>query len=412
MGLAAGRHRRPSHAFLGNNEAGSGTMESQASQPLRFSRQAKTITLLVGLAATVWLLARVQSILGPFVWALITAYVVSPLLDWVEVHLRLRRIWAVLLFYLAGLGVVIWAMTALVPLAIDQAEGLAAATPRILGALLDRLAAANQYLLAQEIHLYGLTLDPQVLANEVMRNLQNLVAYLTSHAIPAVFNVLEAVGQVILYLISTFYLLRAWPSMRAGLPRLIPPAYRQELLSLAGAIDRVVGAYIRGQLLLIGIMAVAIFIALSILQVQYALIVALISGVLEVVPFFGPLVAGGVAVSIALVQPNTPFGWSNLTLALAVVVAYTVLRQVEDQLVVPNLVGPIVDLHPLLVLFALFAGGRLAGFTGLVVAVPTASALKIIVRYLYAKIWDEPPAAEMAPTVASTNTRATSGEQP
>ena len=385
-------------------------MESETSQPVRFSREAKVITLVVGLVATVWLLGRVQSILGPFVWALITAYVLSPILDWVETRLRLRRIWAIVLLYLAGLGVVIWAMTAFVPLVIDQAEGLVAATPRILTGLLDRLVLVDQYLLAQQIHLDGVTLDPQVLANEMVRNLQNLVGYVTSHAIPAVFNMLEGVGQVIVYLIATFYLLRAWPAIREGLPRLVPRAYRRELLSLAGAIDRVVGAYIRGQLLLMGIMAAATFVALSVLQVQYALVVALISGVLEVVPLFGPIAAGAVAVSIALAQPATPFGWSNLTLALAVVVAYTVLRQVEDQLVVPNLVGPIVDLHPLLVLFALFAGGRLAGFTGLVVAVPTGSALKIIVRYLYAKIWEERPAAEVASTTASRDTRAAPGE--
>jgi len=386
-------------------------MESRTSQPLRFNRQAKIITLIVGLALAVWLLARVESILGPFVWALITAYVVSPVLDWAEAHLRLRRIWAVVLFYVAGMALVIWAMTALVPLLIDQAAGLAAAAPRILTGVFGKLALLDQYLLAQQIRLYGITIDAQVLVGEIVRNLQNLVGYVTSHAIPAVFNVLEAVGQVMLYLIATFYLLRAWPAVRSGLPRLIPRAYRQELLSLGAAIDRVVGAYIRGQLLLVGIMAVAIFIALSILQVQYALIVALISGVLEVVPFFGPIVAGAVAVSIALVQPTTPFGWSNLTLALAVVVAYTVLRQIEDQLVVPNLVGPIVDLHPLLVLFALFAGGRLAGFTGLVVAVPTASALKIIIRYLYAKVWDEHPSEDTVPITASTDTRTAPGEQ-
>lgn len=387
-------------------------MESQASQPLRFSRQAKIVTLVVGLALAVWLLARVQGILGPFLWALITAYVVSPILDWVEVHLRLRRIWAVVLFYLVGLAIVVWAMTALVPMVINQAEGLAAATPRILTSLLDDLAALDQYLLAQEIQFHGLTIEPQVLVNEITRNLQNLVGYLTSHAIPAVVNLVEALGQLMLYLIATFYLLRMWPSLCETVRRLIPRPYQRELLSLGAAIDRVVGAYIRGQLVLIGVMAFATFIALSILQVQYALVVGLISGVLEVVPFFGPIAAGAVAVSIALVQPTTPFGWSNLTLALAVVVAYTVLRQVEDQLVVPNLVGPIVDLHPLLVLFALFAGGQLAGFTGLVVAVPTASALKIIVRYLYAKIWEDQPTEETAPVTAPSDTHIAPGEQP
>ncbi len=390
-------------------------MEGQGtSEPVRFSREAKIIVLIVGLVLAVWLLARVQRILGPFVWAGITAFVLSPIVDWVEARLRLRRVWVVTLLYLIGLAAIAWALTALVPLVLAQAQDLAAQTPKIATGLMDQLAFLGQYLQTQQIGAYGFTIDTQMLVSEVMRNMQNLVGYLTSRAIPAVFNVLEGVGQVILYLISTFYLLRAWPGLRAHLPRLFPRAQRGEFMSLAGAIDRVMGAYIRGQLLLILVMAAATFIALSILQVQYALIIALISGVLEVVPFFGPLAAGGIAVSIVLIQPTTPFGWSNLTLALAVVVAYTVLRQIEDQLVVPNLVGPIVDLHPLLVLFALFAGGGLAGFTGLVVAVPTAAALKIIVLYLYGKIWDEQPAPQPAPAEAPpppTDAQATSGEQ-
>lgn len=387
-------------------------MEGQASQPLRFNRQAKVITLVVGLVLTVWLLGRVQNILGPFVWAAITAYVASPIVDWVEARLRIRRIWVIVLLYVVGIAGLSWAMTALVPLLVDQARGLAAATPRILTSLMERLAFLDQYLVAQQIEAYGFTLDPQVLVNEIVRHLQNLVGYLTSHALPAVFNVLEGVGHVILYLIATFYLLRAWPSVRGLLPRLLPRAHRGELLGLAASIDRVMGAYIRGQLLLIGIMGIVTVIALSILQVQYALILGLISGVLEVIPLFGPFLAGGVAVSIALVQPTTPFGWSSLTLALAVTLTYTVLRQIETQFVVPILLGPIVDLHPLLVLFALFAGGRLGGFTGLVVAVPTAAALKIIVLYLYGKIWDEQPAEDTVRTPTRSEMRAPSGEQP
>ncbi len=391
-------------------------MDSQASRRVRFSREAKIITLIAGVIFTLWLVVRVQRILGPFLWAAITAYIFSPLIDWLEVRTRLRRIWLVVLLYLLGLAVTVWAATVLIPLVIKQVGDLLRDMPNILTSLLDRLAFLDQYLLAEQIRVYGFTIDPKMLVNEAVRNMQNLVGYLTRRAIPAVFNVLEGVGQVVLYLIATFYLLRAWRGWRVRLSRLLPRPYRQEMLVLLGDIDQVLGAYIRGQLLLIGIMALATFIALSILRVDYALLIALVSGVLEVIPLFGPIAAGGIAVSIALFQPNTPFGWSNLTLALAVVVTYTVLRQIEDQLVVPNLFGPIVDLHPLLVLFALLAGGTLAGFTGLVIAVPAAAALKIITIYLYGKIWDEPQAepAESAAVAAevATDRSPASGEIP
>ena len=364
---------------------------------VRFSREAKLITLLVGTGLALWLVVRVQGILPPFIWAGITAYVFSPAVNWLEARTRLRRVWVIALLYLLALAAAIWAGAVLIPIIVRQVVGLAGDMPKILTALLDRLAFLDQYLAAAQLQFYGVTIDPQVLVNEAVRNAQSLVTYITSRAIPAVFNVLEILGQVMLYLVSTFYLLQGAKNGRRRLPRLIPAAYRSEVLGLLAAIDRVLGAYIRGQLLLIGIMSLATFIALSILRVQYALIIGMISGLLEVIPLFGPIVAGGTAVSIALFQPSTPFGWSNLTLALAVVVVYVVLRQIEDQLVVPNLVGPIVDLHPLLLLFALFAGGTLAGFLGLVIAVPTAAVLKIIVIYLYGKIWDERPAEDLTP---------------
>ncbi len=385
-----------------------------ASDRVRLSREAKIIILLVGLVLAAWLFLQVRQVLGPFLWAGITAYVFSPLVDWLESRLRLPRTLIIALLYLVGLAGVSWAMTALVPKVISQLQDLVAEVPRIFAGLMESLAFLDQYLAMERVSVLGVTLDPQVLANEAVRSLQNLVGYVTSHAIPAMFNVLEGVGQVLLYLIATFYLLRAWPGVRAHLPRLVPRAHRGEMLSLAGAIDRVMGAYIRGQLLLIGVMALATFVALSILRVRFALTIALVSGVLQVIPLFGPFMAGGIAVTIALFQPTTPFGWSNITLALAVVAVYTVLRQIEDQLIVPVLVGPLVDLHPLLVLFALFAGGRLASFTGMVLAVPVAAALKIVIIYLYGKIWDEEPAESSLPNTLPTATiesNATSGEQ-
>ncbi|MGQ9683487.1 MAG: AI-2E family transporter [Anaerolineae bacterium] len=363
---------------------------------IRFSRQTKTIILVIGLCIALWLFVRVHAVLGPFVWGAIIAYVLSPLVDWLEARTRLRRVWLVVLLYLAGLAVAAWVITVLSPIVVRQGRGLLADAPRILGVLLQRMDLLGRSVVAQELTRLGLSVDPALLANEVMRSAQGMVTYVTSHAIPAVFNVLEAVVQLIVALIISFYLLRGWPALRLRLPLLVPQAYRREALCLLADIDRVLGAYIRGQLLLIGIMAAANVAALSLLRVRYAVVIGLISGVLEVIPVVGPFMAGGIAVSVALFQPATPFGWSNLTLALAVALSYVLLRQIEDQLVVPNLMGPIVDLHPLLVLFALFAGSKLAGFTGLVVAVPAAAALKIILTYLYRKVWDEAPVQETA----------------
>lgn len=383
---------------------------------VRFSSRAKIVVLLTVAGLLLLLLLRAQSVLGPFVWGAIAAYIFTPVVDFLETRARLPRILVVALLYLAGLGVAAWASIAFIPLVVKQAGDLLSDMPGILMGLFGSLDFLSQHLQAERLEPFDLALDPQVLVNEAVRGMQSLFTYLTRQAIPAVFNVLEGLGQVILSLIIAFYLLRSARTIRARLERLIPRPYRGEALDLLLHIDRVVGAYIRGQLLLVGLMAVAIVIALSILRVRYALVIGLFSGLLSIIPLFGPVAGGAIAASVALFQPTTPFGWSNLTLALAVVVVYIVLRQTENHLVVPNLMGPIVDLHPLLVLFGLFAGGKIAGFTGLVIAVPTAAALKIIAIYLYGKIWEEAsadePAAGTSPAALPGPPSAPSGEIP
>jgi predicted PurR-regulated permease PerM len=99
---------------------------------------------------------------------------------------------------------------------------------------------------------------------------------------------------------------------------------------------------------------------------------------------------------VSLLQTTTPFGWPNWVLALVIGIIYLVLRQMEDHLIIPNLVGHIVKLHPILVIFAILAGGHLGGAMGLLISVPLAATVRIILAYLYSKIVDSPvPIAEI-----------------
>ena len=126
--------------------------------------------------------------------------------------------------------------------------------------------------------------------------------------------------------------------------------------------------------------------ALSIYNMPYAIVLALATGFLELIPIIGPWSAGAIAVSVAALNPNPPFGWSNLTLCIAVGITYFVLRQLEDVLVIPALIGRIVHLHPLLVIFVLLIGTTIGGVLGLLLAVPVAAVVKILLRYVYGKL--------------------------
>src|SRR5947209_7233723 len=146
----------------------------------------------------------------------------------------------------------------------------------------------------------------------------------------------------------------------------------------------------RGQLVLVVLMSFAWYAALTLLGVRYAPLLAIFTGLVETMPFVGPYTAGGTAVLVALTQGYAPYGWSPVTLAIAVAIAYTILRQLEDNFVMPFFIGRLVHLHPLIIIFSVLSGAALAGILGLLLAVPVAATVKIVLTYLYGKLMEEP----------------------
>jgi hypothetical protein len=125
---------------------------------------------------------------------------------------------------------------------------------------------------------------------------------------------------------------------------------------------------------------------LRILDIDYALSVAIATGFLELIPLIGPWTAGAIAVTIALFQPTTPFDWSNTTLAIVIGFIYFALRQLEDAFVIPLVIGRFVHLNPFVVLFVLVIGTSVLGPLGLILSVPVAAVLKIVASFFHAKL--------------------------
>ncbi len=146
------------------------------------------------------------------------------------------------------------------------------------------------------------------------------------------------------------------------------------------------GRYLRAQLLLIAIMAVASFIALTVLGVRFSVLLALVAGFLEIFPIIGPTAAISLVSLVALVQHDNHFGLDQLGFVIVVALTFFIMRQIEDYLVIPNIIGHVVSLHPVVILFVLFCGSAVGGLLGMFLAVPLTGALKIVVGYLYGKM--------------------------
>ncbi len=231
-----------------------------------------------------------------------------------------------------------------------------------------------------------LGLDPAALQQQLNGLTEELGAEAPRTAVTVVQRLVHFVLELFVYLIATFFFFLQGDRMLANLRALLPRRYHREVDRVAGEINGTLGAYLRGQLLLVAIMSSVTFVALTVYNMPYAIVLALMTGFLELIPIIGPWSAGAVAVSVAALNPAPPFGWSNLTLCIAVGITYFVLRQLEDVLIIPALIGRIVHLHPLLVIFCLLIGTTIGGVLGLLLAVPVAAVIKILLRYVYGKL--------------------------
>lgn len=339
--------------------------------------------LLVVLGMGFIFLWTIRPILPPLVWALIIAYILDPVVGFLSQKLHVRRFLVVVLLFIVLVGSAIWIFLAMRPVLTKEVGELTVAIPRIVDDVQEFLLGSAP------IQLLGLTIDPQGIKAELDKGIRDGMSTWGRQAIPFVARAVGSVVHLFLFLIAAFYMLLDLNKVGPAIVNFLPRRWRRDIIPLFLDMERVLGSYIRGQVLLIIIMTVASWIVLTILQVRYAFILAIVTGVVEIFPVIGPWTAGTIAVSVALTQPTTLFDGNSAMLAIAVGVSYFVLRQLEDIFVIPNVVGKIMEMHPLVVLFSLTAGGYLAGILGVLIAVPIAAVVKLYLRFLHQKLVEE-----------------------
>lgn len=370
------------------------TMTVEA-KPIRLSPTGKFIVVAIIIALTILLLHAVGHVMSPFVAAAITAYLFNPLIRWLQHRTHAgRAIWIVVLYVLVAM--LLYGLFRFVgPIIGGQYRDLRHHIPEIVGTI-SREIAANQ-----TITVGGLTLDMAPIEQPLLDFLSEFGRTVSSAVPHLVFTAIESVLLFVTYLIVTFYFLLQADQIMNWAYNLVPAPYRAEIKGLGVQIDKILSGYIRGTLLLIPIMATLTFTALTILGIRYALVLAIASGILEIIPLIGPWSATAIAVAVALFQSTTPFGWEHWLLALVIGTIYFVLRMCEDNFIIPNVVGHAVHLHPVLVIFGILAGGAIGGPFGLLVAIPVVAIIRLLLRYLYHKLIDSPvPPLDIAPPLA------------
>ena len=198
-----------------------------------------------------------------------------------------------------------------------------------------------------------------------------------------------AVLSLFLIPIITFYLLRDWDMIVAHIAAVIPESQRETIVGLVRESDEVLGAFLRGQVLVMIALAIIYSVGLSLVGVQFAIAIGVVAGLVSFVPylgfFFGIVLAG---LTVAL-EPNPLW---NL---VGVVATFSVGQLIEGSVLTPKLVGDRIGLHPVIIIFAVAAGGQLFGFFGILLALPAAAVLSVLVRFAFHRYLKEHPEAKV-----------------
>jgi len=337
--------------------------------------RAPFVILLVAAVAILWL---ARGVLGPFIVAAVLAYAFSPLVTAAERGTSWPRIVVVAAGYVIGLAIVGVLIVLMAGRIAREMGMLTASGPDSLATILRQVVGGDA------IDIGGQRIAVADISRELQARFAGLIAS-PGDAVHFAVTIGELALQAILTLIVTFYLLIDGAMLRDRTIALLPDAHRDRTIDLLARIHVVLGKWLRGQLLLVALVAAVVYVALGpILHLPYALAIAVLTGVLEIIPLVGPLIATAIAGTDA-------FAHGGASLAATVIVIYFVLRQVEDQVVMPVVIGRAVHLHPVITIFAVLVGLSIYGILGGLLGVPIAAALNVIFREL------SPPRVQTSP---------------
>jgi predicted PurR-regulated permease PerM len=343
------------------------------------------VVLLVAAVAILWL---ARGVLGPFIVAAVVAYAFDPLVTAAQRRTAWPRIAVVAAGYVVAVLIIGILVALLAGRIAAEIQLLSASGP-------DSFAVAFRQLIGSDSLQIGSQQIPvAAIAHEIQARLTGLFAS-PGDAVHIAGQVGEIGLQAILAVIVTFYFLVDGQLFMDRTIALLPIDHRDWTSELLARIHVVLGKWLRGQLFLIALVAAVVYIALGpILHLPYALGLAVLTGVLEIIPLIGPLIATAIAGADAFVH-------GGASLAGIVVVIYFVIRQVEDQVVMPVVIGRAVHLHPVVTIFAVLVGLSIYGVLGGLLGVPVAAAINVVFRELYPpEIAPGPRAEASAPAAA------------
>jgi predicted PurR-regulated permease PerM len=345
--------------------------------------------------------------LTPLALALLLTFILIPVVNRVEENLGWPRAAAAAFIYIQLIIAIILIPVLLIPALVNQAQAL---VPTLIDAV-NQLGVLIQENIGPTT-IFGQQVDPfllyQQLSDQILSLGTTLGTRLASSSVNVVFGVATTFFSTVLWLlfmlVISFYIVVDSPNIARYFWGLVPREERPEVYYLTRRINATWSAFLRGQLLLSFAIFVVTTIILVILGMPQPIFLGFLAGLLNLIPNLGPFLSGIPAVILALVQGSSQFEISNVLFALIVVGAYTIIQQLEAQLLVPRIIGGSVNLHPAVVVIGAIIGLSTIGILGIFLAAPTLASLRVLGGYAYRKLLDpdfEPAGVVLPPQIAA-----------
>ncbi|MBI5622748.1 MAG: AI-2E family transporter [Elusimicrobia bacterium] len=337
-------------------------MARPTSQPRSFP----FLTVFVVLGLSAYAVFHLRAVLAPFFLSIALAYLLNPVINWMESQ-GLRREAAVVLFYIVVAGALTVAAQQVLPGIKEEFLELKQHLPAYLDhgqeALLRTQAKVLRWLPVEPVAAKGYT---DKIYEPIIAQIQNVPSYLV--------GLFPFLSLFFLIPFITFFLLLDWHNILSGFIQLVPGRYVEQTLYLISEVETSLGNYLRGATIVVAAVGTASYVGLRILGIKYSIAIAALSGLASFIPYMGAILGAGVGCVAAWVQTG------SILAGLKVVLLFTGIRLADEAFVQPVVSKHAVKLHPLVYLLSLMVGGELFGFVGLVFAVPAACIIKALLK--------------------------------
>ncbi|WP_061214126.1 AI-2E family transporter [Syntrophomonas wolfei] len=322
---------------------------------------------IVVVLATIYFLFLVREVLLTFFLGAVLAYLLFRPISFLE-RKGLKRVWAILLLYLLLLAVFSLFFSLAVPAMVVELNQMAGILPDYADQARDMAKSIDGMELGKLTPVLKENLNQ--IENKLFKGLKDFLG--------GFYSFLGKFLALAFSPILAFYIINDWEKIRDAFLGLFSPSFRREIKAVLEKIDEALIEFLKGHLIIATFVGIFTGIAAALLGVKFPLLIGLVAGVADLVPYFGAFLGGFFALLIALSE--------SLQLALYMGLAVLLIQQVESNIITPRIMGGKLGMHPLLIVFALLAGGKLMGIWGMLLAVPLAAALKVVIQWAFLKM--------------------------